>query len=129
MGDDGGQTNHELLCVTVLPDCVTDVSLVTYDAAGLEEIYLDASFNGFSFIIIPAMSEAHLSFADSMAIHMTDNIPDAISTTSVLADIRTAQGRLNDAVSIYRRSLHLAASQRALPGRPPGRFRRLFGSS
>lgn len=63
MGDEGGQMERELLSVTVMPDYAADVSLVTYDAVGLEQVYTDAPANGFSLIIIPAMSEAHLSFA------------------------------------------------------------------
>jgi hypothetical protein len=60
---EGGHVEREILHVSVMPGYADDVSLVTYDAVGLEEVYLDAPYNGFSLIIIPAMSEAHLSFA------------------------------------------------------------------
>jgi LuxR family maltose regulon positive regulatory protein len=58
------------------------------------------------------LEAAHRTFADGLAtLQMAGNIPDAISGTLVLADIRIAQGRLHEAASTYERSLQLAKEQ------------------
>ena len=55
---------------------------------------------------------AHQHFADAMTSFLqAGNILFAISFTFILADIRLAQGRLNEAMSIYQRSLNLAKEQ------------------
>ena len=55
---------------------------------------------------------AHKSLSDGMAeMQMAGNIPFATSVSFVLADIRAAQGRLNEAVRIYQQSLQLALAQ------------------
>ena len=55
------------------------------------------------------LEEAHQSFSDAMAaLKLSGNIPFAISSTFVRADIRVVQGRLSEAVSIYESSLELA---------------------
>jgi len=62
MGDEGGQMDRERLNVTLIPDYMEKVDLKTYDEKTLEAVYTDAPRNGFSLVIIPAMSQAHLSF-------------------------------------------------------------------
>ena len=58
------------------------------------------------------LEAAHQSLADSRTnMRMTGNIAVAISGTSILADIRVAQGRLHEAISIYQGSLQLATEQ------------------
>ena len=58
------------------------------------------------------LEAAYRSFAEGMAsLQMTGYIHLQIMGTPVLADIRTAQGRLREAVSIYEQSLQLAAGQ------------------
>ena len=58
------------------------------------------------------LEAAHQSLADSRAnMRMTGNTAVTISGTSVLADIRVAQGRLHEAVSTYQQSLQLATEQ------------------
>ncbi len=58
------------------------------------------------------LDAAHRSFADAMAsFQMVGNILFAISFTFILADIRTVQGRLHEAISTYQQSLHLAREQ------------------
>ncbi|MBI5549291.1 MAG: hypothetical protein HY901_35855 [Deltaproteobacteria bacterium] len=63
MGDEGGLFSRERLACTELPGSVTEVRLRSYSAPELESMTADAPSNGISFIIIPAASEAHLSFA------------------------------------------------------------------
>ena len=65
------------------------------------------------------LEEAYLSLADAMdGFRMSGNIIFAISGTYGLADIRIAQGRLREAISIYERTLQLAMAQGepAIPG-------------
>jgi LuxR family maltose regulon positive regulatory protein len=58
------------------------------------------------------LKAAHRSLADARAsMQMTGNISATISGTSILADIRVAQGRLHEVVYIYERSLQLATEQ------------------
>ncbi|MBW7881960.1 MAG: helix-turn-helix transcriptional regulator, partial [Caldilineaceae bacterium] len=58
------------------------------------------------------LEAAHRTLADGMAhLRSAGNILFAIRGTYVLADIRLAQGRLRDAISIYEQSLQLAAEQ------------------
>ena len=58
------------------------------------------------------LEAAHRSLSDGMAnLRKTGNIDFAINGTSVLADIRMAQGRLQGAVSTYEQSLQLATEQ------------------
>jgi len=51
------------LQVTTLPACVSAAEIRSYTAAEIAGIYNDAPANGVSFIIIPAGSEMHYSFA------------------------------------------------------------------
>ena len=58
------------------------------------------------------LEAAHRTFADGMAsFQMAGNIPWVTGGTHVLADIRTAQGRLHEAVRTYEQSLQLATAQ------------------
>jgi LuxR family maltose regulon positive regulatory protein len=60
------------------------------------------------------LDTAHHSFADAMAsFQMAGNILFAVSFTFILADIRIAQGRLQQALSTYEQSLQLAREQGA----------------
>jgi LuxR family maltose regulon positive regulatory protein len=62
------------------------------------------------------LEEAHQALADAMSgFQKSGNIIFAISGTYGLADIRTAQGRLREAISTYERSLQIAMAQ----GEPP----------
>ncbi len=67
MGDDGGLCTQDLLYVDVLSASVEEVCIKTYDVDSLSQIPCDAFDSGFSVIILPASSAAHLRFAqDSM---------------------------------------------------------------
>ena len=58
------------------------------------------------------LEAANRTVADGLAsLRMAGNIPDVISSTLVLAEIRVAQGRLHEAVSTYQQSLQLATEQ------------------
>jgi len=63
MTEEGGVCSRTKIHVTELPDFVVDVDIRSYDEASIPNIYADAPENGFSFIIIPARSSVHLSFA------------------------------------------------------------------
>ncbi|HVU68300.1 MAG TPA: LuxR C-terminal-related transcriptional regulator [Ktedonobacteraceae bacterium] len=61
------------------------------------------------------LKTAHRTFADGIAsVRRAGNISDAISGTIALADIRTAQGRLHEAMWTYERALQEALA----PGEP-----------
>lgn len=63
MDKDGGITTREKCFVTVLPDYLLDLEIKTYDKDTIKNVYVDSKENGLSFIIIPAMSDLHFSFA------------------------------------------------------------------
>lgn len=63
MGDDGGRFTQERLYVDVLSDELAAVTITSYAAADLPRLPQDAYDDGFSIIILPAFSEAHLRFA------------------------------------------------------------------
>jgi len=63
MGENGGVSTKEKICVTELPPYVIKTAVAVYNQDSISNIYKDASQNGFSFIIIPASSPIHLSFA------------------------------------------------------------------
>ena len=71
-----------------------------------------AAFLGIASWTSGDLEAAHRTFADGMAsFQMAGNIPWVIMGTLVLADIRTAQGRLHEAVRTYEQSLRLATEQ------------------
>ncbi|QBD83468.1 helix-turn-helix transcriptional regulator [Ktedonosporobacter rubrisoli] len=58
------------------------------------------------------LEAAHRTFADGItSVQMAGNISDAISGTIALADIRTAQGRLREAMRTYEHALQEATAQ------------------
>jgi hypothetical protein len=63
MAEDGGLCTREKIQVTELPDFVAAIDIRTYDEATIPRVYTDAPENGVSFIIIPAKSAVHFSFA------------------------------------------------------------------
>lgn len=63
MSEDGGLTSKDRVQVIVLPDFVRDVAVKFYTANELPQIPSDYKQNGFSYIIVPAFSEAHETFA------------------------------------------------------------------
>jgi LuxR family maltose regulon positive regulatory protein len=67
---------------------------------------------GLAYWISGDLEAAYGAFADGWArLRMTGDITQSISGAFVLADIRTAQGRLRDAARLYEEALQLAAGQ------------------
>lgn len=67
MTHDGGRSARDLVYVDTLPAQVTDVSVRTYSADELERLPGDAFDTGFSVIILPAGSPAHVRYAAEAA--------------------------------------------------------------
>lgn len=63
MTEKGGELNQEKLYVTELPEYVSQCSICLYHEENLDKIYSDIPENGVGLIIMPASSNAHLSFA------------------------------------------------------------------
>lgn len=63
MTEEGGLCTREKVQVTELPEFVVSINIKTYDEATIPNVYADAPENGASFIIIPAKSAVHFSFA------------------------------------------------------------------
>ncbi len=59
----GGLVSHDKIFVTDISAVTKSISLKAYDPNTLGTVYTDAGDGGFSFIIIPALSEAHVAFA------------------------------------------------------------------
>lgn len=65
MAKDGARFDRERIFVTEVPRAVTEISIRAYAADALEKIPQDAPSNGVSFIILPASSPAHVTFAQN----------------------------------------------------------------
>ncbi len=61
--DQGGIATRDMVFVTDLTGTVTGVEVTYYDQNTIPSVYSDGPQHGFSFIIIPASSLTHLSFA------------------------------------------------------------------
>ncbi|MBE9534001.1 MAG: tetratricopeptide repeat protein [Proteobacteria bacterium] len=73
---------------------------------------IPAALLGMAYWASGDLEAAHRNLTDFMTnMRITGNIPFAISSTSVLADIRIVQGRLHEALSTYEQSLQLAVEQ------------------
>jgi LuxR family maltose regulon positive regulatory protein len=73
---------------------------------------IPASLLGLAYWASGDLEAAYRSIADARAnMRMTGSIHLAISGTSILADIRMGQGRLQEAVNTYEQSLQLATKQ------------------
>jgi len=63
MTETGGESSRTRIHVTELPEYVVDIAIRCYDESSISGVYADAPENGASFIIIPARSSVHFSFA------------------------------------------------------------------
>jgi hypothetical protein len=63
MAEQGGVQTSEHIYVTELPSYVKNVRISYYDQESVANVYQDMSRHGFSFILIPAFSATHSSFA------------------------------------------------------------------
>ncbi|MCL2672886.1 MAG: hypothetical protein FWF01_00675 [Alphaproteobacteria bacterium] len=59
----GGMVSRDSLFVSDITDAVATASIKKYTADSLPQVYKDCPDNGFSYIIIPALSSAHMAFA------------------------------------------------------------------
>lgn len=59
----GGLATRDLIFVTDITNIAESVSIAQYDKDTLAKVYEEGPKQGFSFILIPAASETHLSFA------------------------------------------------------------------
>lgn len=63
MTEEGGQVRADALFVTELPPEVLHARIVTHDVETLPRIAEEAPENGFTFLILPASSDVHLTYA------------------------------------------------------------------
>lgn len=63
MTEDGGMCSREKLQATVLPEFIRDATARFYGPAELSHIPADYKPNGFSYVIIPAQTDTHQTFA------------------------------------------------------------------
>ncbi len=63
MGEDGGLVSKEKILVTGIPGYATAAKINIYDPSNISGVYRDIPENGFGFILIPAFSEIHQTFA------------------------------------------------------------------
>ena len=59
----GGMISQDKIFVTDISAMAADVQIQAYDQNELGQVYCDGGDSGFSFIIIPALSEVHSTFA------------------------------------------------------------------
>jgi len=60
---DGGKFTRDHIYVTQVPEFASKSTVKVYSPESISEVYNDAPQNGFSFIILPAFSSIHASFA------------------------------------------------------------------
>ncbi|MBI5742944.1 MAG: response regulator [Elusimicrobia bacterium] len=63
MAEAGGLLSQEKIYVLKLPEYISKAEIRTYPERALPEIYKDAPENGFSYMVMPASSKTHFSFA------------------------------------------------------------------
>jgi hypothetical protein len=63
MGEEGGVTSRDRIFATEVPAAATGVKAAWYDESTLSRIVSDAPDNGFTFVIIPSTSAAHIAYA------------------------------------------------------------------
>ena len=61
--DKGGEVSQEQIFVTDISEIASAITVSVYDQNTLGKVYTDADGSGFSFIIVPAASQVHASFA------------------------------------------------------------------
>lgn len=124
MTEDGGTHTRDRVQVTTLPDFVSAPRLKLYDAGELQNIPADYSQNGFSYIVIPAFSNAHQRFA-----HCCSTWPGVFDRPLIgwiagidLADIGTAAPRVFNGATGESSDARAAVMHLDLP---PERYARL----
>lgn len=69
MSEKGGMISENLIQVTEMPSCISEVLFKYYDTSTIKNIYKDAYENGFSVVIIPAFSPIHFESAGSIPLY------------------------------------------------------------
>jgi hypothetical protein len=65
MSEKGGMVTKDMILVNEMPDFIKSIKCQAYDATNVHAIYNDGFENGFTVIIVPGMSDLHLSFANN----------------------------------------------------------------
>jgi hypothetical protein len=65
MGERGGVVSREAVFATEVPRELSQCKIVSYDRAALPNIAKEAPDNGITFLILPAMSQVHLDYAQN----------------------------------------------------------------
>ncbi len=63
MAEEGGVCTKDEIQVTEIPEYAEEIKCITYDIASIKNVYKDGYENGYTVLIIPGLSDAHLSFA------------------------------------------------------------------
>ncbi|WP_027180005.1 DUF6976 family protein [Maridesulfovibrio bastinii] len=61
--EEGGISSKDKLFVTDISEIAEEINIRSYDSKSIDDVYTDAGTGGISFIIIPASSSTHISFA------------------------------------------------------------------
>jgi len=64
MADEGGLMSEDRIFVTKIPDFALEVKAADYGPENLADLYREAPANGFTFLVLPASTEVHKTFAE-----------------------------------------------------------------
>jgi hypothetical protein len=113
IGEKGGVSTRESIYVTELPEYIKSSSIKAYSEDTISGVYHDIPENGFGFIIIPAFSAIHMSFAlktptypDFATKPLTGwvagfHLDDLGKTTAKVFDGKTGQALENQAIVMH----------------------------
>ena len=64
MTEDGGLVSEDRIFVTKVPEIALEVKVADYGPDNLADLFLEAPVNGFTFLVLPASTEVHKTFAE-----------------------------------------------------------------
>jgi hypothetical protein len=64
MTEDGGLVSEDRIFVTKVPEFALEVKVADYGPGNLADLYREAPANGFTFLVLPASTEVHKTFAE-----------------------------------------------------------------
>jgi len=64
MTEEGGMLSEDSIFATRVPECALSAQAAGYGPEDLAQLYRDAPANGFTFLVLPAGSEVHKTFAE-----------------------------------------------------------------
>jgi len=64
MTEEGGLVSEDRIFVTKVPEIALDAKVADYGPDNLADLYRDAPANGFTFLVLPAATEVHKTFAE-----------------------------------------------------------------